>query len=351
MSHHDHPRRLSHSQNFLQRRQLVQILVDSANLTPDDPVLEIGPGRGIITAELARRGLEVVAVEADEDLVVLLRARFAACPNVHIIAGDFLRFALPSTSYNVFASIPFDQTAAIVAKLTTAPVPPENAFLIMQAEAAERYVGDPRVSLLAVLLKPAFTLRIAHRFRRTDFTPVPHVDVVMLRLRKRGPPLVAPGDLALYRDFVTFCFTARFPFLRETLQTVVGGRRAAWLLDRAQLGRKITPSQVPFAAWLTLFQAFQSRANASDRQRIQGSYRRLLRQQAKLVKVHRTRPPPFVLASAGSRRPTSRETGARLREQQNLTLLSPDAFPATIRKVGLSASSPATRAAPRAIEP
>ncbi len=91
----------------------------------------------------------------------------------------------------MFASIPFNITTAIVTRLTTASCPPDDTYLVVQREAANKFLGKPRESLYAVLLKPWFELDIVHLFRRSDFVPTPHVDVVMLRLRKRGPFIVS----------------------------------------------------------------------------------------------------------------------------------------------------------------
>src|SRR5215510_1463281 len=82
------------------------------------------------------------------------------------------------------------RAAAIVSRLTAASNPPRDAYLVVQREAAERFVGKPRPTLVAALLMPWFEASIVHRFRATDFAPAPRVDVVMLRLHKRGPPFV-----------------------------------------------------------------------------------------------------------------------------------------------------------------
>ncbi|MGN6672503.1 MAG: rRNA adenine N-6-methyltransferase family protein, partial [Thermomicrobiales bacterium] len=90
-------------------------------------------------------------------------------------------------------------TAAIVTRLTSAPWPPEDMHLVVQREAAYRVMGHGRESHFSLLLKPWFAPAITYAFRRADFTPQPRVDAVLLHLRKRGPPLVAPGDAPLFR--------------------------------------------------------------------------------------------------------------------------------------------------------
>ncbi len=193
---------VAYAQNFLHSPRLVDHLLDRSSIGPDDRVLEIGPGKGIITAALARRCREVLAVEKDPDLAHLLRARFALSPAVTIREEDFLGTRLPLPPYKVFANVPFNCTAEIIRRLTETRHPPDDIYLAVQQEAAERFLGRPRESLRSVLLKPWFEPSLAYRFRQADFVPAPQVEVVMLRLRKRGPPLIQASRAQLYRDLV-----------------------------------------------------------------------------------------------------------------------------------------------------
>lgn len=105
---------VAYAQNFLHSPRLVDHLLDRSSIGPNDRVLEIGPGKGIITAALARRCREILAVEKDPDLALLLRARFALSPAVTIREDDFLGTRLPLPPYKVFANVPFNCTAEII---------------------------------------------------------------------------------------------------------------------------------------------------------------------------------------------------------------------------------------------
>jgi 23S rRNA (adenine-N6)-dimethyltransferase len=292
------PRDVSHTQNFLTSRQLVERLVTRAQIGPDDLVLEIGPGRGIITEVLARRAGRVIAIEKDRALAAALGRRFIENPNVTIQAADFLNVSLPREPFKVFASLPFNATSEIVGKLLTAPCPPEDLHLVVQREAAERFSGRPRESLVAVLLKPWFEPSIVHRFQRHDFAPAPRVDVVMLRLHKRGPPLVDSADARLFRDFVSYGFTAWRPSVISALEHLVGRLRARQVAHEVGLALDAPPSQVRFELWLRLFQALRASDRSGLASRLAGSEQRLRLQQRTLPKIHRTRsgwtrrPPP-----------------------------------------------------------
>ncbi len=209
---------LQHSQNFLQDVRLVDYLLDRASIQPDDVVYEPGAGTGIITERLLRRCKQVVAVEKDPRLAAYLRRRLQAYPNVAVHAADFLRIALPATRFKAFGSIPYACTAAIVARLTAAQEPPVDTCLVLQREAAERFVGSPRTTLYAAHIYPWFAADIVHCFQRSDFRPVPSVDSVLMRLLRRPRPLVVRADAQFYRDFVSYAFTAARPAVRRTLR-------------------------------------------------------------------------------------------------------------------------------------
>jgi 23S rRNA (adenine-N6)-dimethyltransferase len=284
------PRRsVRYSQNFLRDPRLVDFLLDAASIGPDDLVYEIGPGPGVITERLARRCRRVVAIEKDPALARQARTRFAGTPTVAIQEADFLDVRLPAARYKVFASIPFNITSAILAALTETPCPPEEAYLVMQREAAEKFAGEPRTLLGALLLKPWFEPAILHHFRRADFAPAPRVDVVMLRLRKRGPPLIAPADRQLYRDFVAHAYTDRRPLVRDTFAALFGPQRWRQARQAVEIAADAGPTALRFEEWLVLFHLFKLLGDDRARSLVSGAEARLQRQQAGLERLHRTR--------------------------------------------------------------
>jgi 23S rRNA (adenine-N6)-dimethyltransferase len=278
-----------YAQNFLHSPRLVEHLLDRSGIGPDDRVLEVGPGKGIITAALASRCREVLAVEKDPDLAHMLRGRFAHSPTVTVRDGDFLRSPLPLPPYKVFANVPFNCTSEIIRRLTEARHQPDDIYLAVQREAAERFLGRPRESLRSVLLKPWFEPSLVYHFRRADFTPAPQVEVVMLRLRKRGPPLVQASRAQLYRDLVIYLFTAWKPSLCAALAGILSHRQIATLDKHHGLALDRPPASVPFEQWLTLFAYIDGVASHPAEPVVRDSEARLIGQQARLHKVHRTR--------------------------------------------------------------
>lgn len=282
-------RSVLYSQNFLKSPSLVDQLLNKSDIHANDTVYEIGPGKGIITERLAQRCRQVIAIEKDSELIGTLRSRFASVPNIKIHSGDFLEYRLPNNSYKVFANIPFNITSAVVTHLISIPTPPDDAYLVMQREAAEKFLGEPRSSLYAILLKPEFEAELLHRFRRSDFAPAPRVDVVMLRLRKRGPPLVASKDMQLFRDFVVYSFTTPQPSLHHTLKGIFTLPQLKQLSSNLHLDLTGTPTSLSFEQWLSLFHLFKQLASPQALQATCSSEKRLRQQQANLEKLHHTR--------------------------------------------------------------
>jgi len=256
------------TQNFLRDPALITRLVERSEIGAEDVVYDLGAGTGNLTAALARRAARVVAIEKDPALVTRLRVRFVATPNVVVREADIFHYPMPHTAHVVFANPPFDRTADLVRRLTEADVPPRVAYLVLQRAAAERFLGTPHGTLVAALLAPWFALRIEHRFAATDFAPRPAVDIVLVRLQKRAPPLVPSRDATLYRDLVVTCFVNR----------------------RSLLDPRTTPQSLTFAEWLDLYRRFRTLPRVVRRS-ITGAEARLRRQQQTLRKQHRTRAP------------------------------------------------------------
>lgn len=282
-------RRVRYSQNFLHSRRLVDHLVRRSTIDSDDVVVEIGPGRGIITERLARSCHQVLAIEKDSRLAAQLRTRFADSGNVVVFAADFLSFRLPLSRYKIFASIPFNITSAIITKVTGLPFPVEDAYLVVQREAAAKLLGEGRESLAAILLKPWFEPTILHHFQRDDFTPPPQVEVVLLRLRKRGPPMIASDRADSFRDFVVYLFSSWKPTVRAGLHLFLGRRTVRHIEQRVRHNLNQPPTHLQFHQWLDLFSAFQALGDERAARIVVGAEARLRQQQSSLSKEHRTR--------------------------------------------------------------
>lgn len=280
---------LGHTQNFLHSPRLVERVVGLAGIGRDDLVVEIGPGRGIITDALVRRSERVLAIEKDPRYVDLLTRRYAECPRVTVFATDALDFPMPATPYKVFASIPYDITTAIVSKLTSGIAPPAEAYLIMQAEAAARISGQPSETLVSLSAKPWYETRIMHRFRRSDFRPAPAVDSVLIRFERRRSPLVPVACGDRYRDLLAAVFSAWKPTIEAALAVFLTAEMEQRIRSQFKNALRCKPSQLPFERWIELVTLLVEIGDERLWHSFAGAHAQLRRQQSTLQKQHRSR--------------------------------------------------------------
>lgn len=228
-------------------------------------MVEIGAGSGVLTSVLAEVAREVRAIEVDGWHASKLRRRFEASERVQVVEADFFATALPRERYSVFANVPFSRTADVVRHLTEARSQPEDAYLIVQAEAAARFVGRPyrNETVQSLKLKPWWHSEIVHWFDRTDFEPAPGVDCVLLWLARRPRPLVRDDDRSRYLRLVSRSFG---------IDDVSRGLRGRFTpRDLAILGRRLgfkqraPPTALSFEQWLALFRQQQGRATSAGR--------------------------------------------------------------------------------------
>jgi 23S rRNA (adenine-N6)-dimethyltransferase len=207
------------SQNFLRNPRLVAELIGHTSIKPSDIVYDIGAGSGVVTSVLAKRCHSVVAVEIDPRMATKLRDNMRQFTNVSVYQADFLTMPLPQTPYKVFANIPFSLSSAVVHKLTETPFPPDDAYLIVQKQFAQKLLPESNrfTNQLAIILGPQFAVRVRRHLLRTDFTPAPHVDTVLLEIKRRPVSLVDKEDLPMFQQFVTGCFTDSRTFAKAPL--------------------------------------------------------------------------------------------------------------------------------------
>ena len=128
------------SQNFLHDRELVKKLIRNSSIGKNDLVVEIGPGKGIITEELLKKGVKVIAIEIDHDWYNYLQINFGTSNNFLLTNQDALNFIFPKTSFKVFANIPFSLEGRLVRKLLLDDYL-KDCYLVVRKEVAYRWAG------------------------------------------------------------------------------------------------------------------------------------------------------------------------------------------------------------------
>jgi len=250
-------KRIQLAQNFFRDRRLVASMVADSSIGKDDTVYEIGPGEGIITQELAERAGRVIAIEKDSVLAVQLRGKLRDRTNVQVYEGDFLKYIIKDKNYKIFSNIPFNITAEVVKRILFEENSPDESYLVLQKEAAGKFSGDPAETEVSVLAKPWFVFKVLREFRRTDFEPVPSVDVVFLHITRREQPLVSPANAQNYRKFVRFGFEAWKKDLKTAYKHVFTYEQWKRLSKNLSFSLKAAPAELRFEQWLGLFEYFQ----------------------------------------------------------------------------------------------
>ncbi|MBU1988017.1 MAG: ribosomal RNA small subunit methyltransferase A [Nanoarchaeota archaeon] len=177
-------------QNFLVSKSALKKTIETAGLSPKDIVLEIGPGLGTLTQELAKQAKKVIAVEKDPKMCEILKenVRMWGRKNVRIIQEDILKIENDSTSqllndYKIVANLPFYLTAPVIRKFLEAETPPQIMALIVQKEVAQRICAKPpKMSILAVSVQFYAEPKIISFISKESFWPQPEVNGAILRI-------------------------------------------------------------------------------------------------------------------------------------------------------------------------
>lgn len=282
-------RNLQNSQNFIKRRSLVKELLEATNINTDDLVVEIGPGKGVITEELVTRARQVIAVEADGELGSRLLS-FPNQGNLQVVIADFLSWQLPEERYKIFANIPFNLTTDIVNKITSPPREVDDAYLILQKAAAYMFAGQPyhKESLKSVKLGVKFDIKILRDIERTEFSPTPSVNISFIHFHKRNSPLVAPSSLQDFYDFVAYGYTQWQPTVLDAFKKVFSHTQRK-KLEQGFTFAMLKPTDLSLKQWIDLFDIYLRYVDTRKRVLVKGSEQRLKVQQARIEKRYRTR--------------------------------------------------------------
>ncbi len=225
-------------QNFLIDEDSLREIVSIARITGRDTVLEIGPGLGSLTRQLAAAAAKVVAVELDEKLIPPLEFTLSGVANVRIIAGDILGFQpaelVEGNPYIVVANIPYYITSAVFRHLLESTIKPNRIILTIQQEVAERICANPgQMSLLALSVQVYGEPRIAARIPARAFYPAPKVDSAVILVDLFPEPQISPARLDTFFRLTRAGFSQKRKTLRNSLSAglAISPAEAANLLE------------------------------------------------------------------------------------------------------------------------
>ncbi len=257
-------------QHFLVDSAVLNTIIEAAELSPDDTVIEVGPGLGILTAELARRAGKVVAVELDEKLASLLNRKLGPLSNVRVVNADILKVSLPQLmegrrQYKVVANLPYYITSPVLRYFAEASPKPSLMIMMVQKEVGEAIVAGPgKMSLLAVSLQLYSKPTIISSVPSKCFYPQPKVDSVIVRFDILPEPAVKIADYSGFFDVVRAGFSSPRKQLRNSLAHGLQREPAEvlLLLEKANIDPKRRAETLSLEDWSRLYKVLK----ASERQ-------------------------------------------------------------------------------------
>jgi len=209
-------------QHFLYNPAIIERIVNAAGLGPDDRVVEIGPGPGIMTRMLAARVGKVIAIELDERLYEKLSEELAGFDNIELVQGDALEYAYEDLpEFKVVANIPYYITTPIIFRLLESRKNLQSMTLTIQKEVAERIVAKPGgkdYGILSIMVQYHTRSRLEFMIPKEAFRPVPKVDSAVIYIEPRSQPSVAVKDERVFSRIVRIAFSQRRKMLSNSLK-------------------------------------------------------------------------------------------------------------------------------------
>lgn len=244
-------------QHWLKDKHSLESMVEVAEVSSGDIVLEIGPGTGLLTEELLASGASITALEFDHTLAQQLLFRYANNKSIKVVEGDIRRFDFASlpAHFKIVANIPYYLTANLFRKLIDSDVKPTIASLLVQKEVAERASAVPgKMSFVAVALQVFYSVQVGEMVPAHLFEPPPKIDSQILILKLRENPLVG---LEKIKDFLTIV-KAGYAQPRKKL---ISNLRSELNLDKGklsevfsklELNQNIRSQELSLEDWLSL---------------------------------------------------------------------------------------------------
>lgn len=257
--------RKSLGQNFLHDPNMLDKIVSIADLTPNDLVLEVGPGTGLLTERIAKVAKQLISVEVDERLQPVLEEIVAQNPNLTVRYQDILTLDVnklyENQPYVVVANLPYYITSAIMRHLLESDHRPSRMVLTMQMEVAERMTAKPDdMSILSVSVQFFGRPQIAARLNPSVFWPRPEVDSAVVRIDTYDKPPVDVTDYRLFFRVVRAGFGQKRKQLKNSLSSGLGlnADQAAAVFNAAKIDSRRRAETLTLEEWALLTRAYQS---------------------------------------------------------------------------------------------
>ena len=252
-------------QHFLVSPGVLARILDAADIAPNDPVVEVGSGLGVLTRGLVDRGARVTAVELDDEMAAALARSFAEQGRVRIIHADartvdLTSLAAPGQPYLVVANLPYYAATPIVRRFLEAEHPPQRLVVTVQREVARSMVAKPGdLGLLGLGVQFYGAPRIVATIRPGAFYPPPKVTSAVVRIDLHAEPLLPPSKREGFFALARAAFGAPRKQLRGGLSHALDRPpdAVADLLRKGGVDPKRRPATLALDEWAALYRVFR----------------------------------------------------------------------------------------------
>lgn len=243
-------------QNFLIDKNILNKIIAAADLSPEDVVLEIGPGLGVLTIELAKIAKKVIAIEKDKKMCEILQKILNAenIENVEIMNNDTLnaKYKLPNTKYKIVANIPYYLTSPLIRKFLETSNRPAEIILMVQKEVAQRIIAKPpQMNLLAISVQFYAEPKIIAYVSKDCFYPKPKVDSAIIKIIPKSIPKI---NIEKFFKLVKTGFSSKRKMLKNNLSTLLEASQINF--EKIGLNPKVRAENLSIDEWLKLFHNF-----------------------------------------------------------------------------------------------
>ena len=240
-------------QNFLTDKNILSKIVEAVGLCGDDIILEVGPGKGVLTKELVKKAKRVIAVELDKYLYGQLKSELEPCQNLELVNADILEFdsaeALKKSQskIKIVGNIPYSITTPILEYIFENIDLVASAYLMVQKEFALRLVAEPNTkdySSISCFTNFHVEPKLLFKVKRTCFIPQPQVDSCFVRLLPRQPGFWPVKDKEFLFKVIRTAFNQRRKNILNSLSSLSDKDVVSGVLAELNLDAKLRPENL-----------------------------------------------------------------------------------------------------------
>lgn len=246
-------------QHLMISKEIIEEIVEHANISESTRVIEIGPGTGLLTDVLLKKATRVQCIEIDEEMVVYLENKYRSIDNLEIISGDILKISMSDVSngepYTVVANLPYSSGSKIIRYLLESEHPPQNMVVTLQKEVAANLVAlKGKESLLSIAVGIYAEVKFVRTIEPEHFDPPPKVDSAIVSISTREQPLIPTDEIPNLFKFARAGFSSKRKQLGNSLakNLKIPTEQIVDSLVSADIDPRRRPETVTISEWYKL---------------------------------------------------------------------------------------------------